>query len=211
MIYGLNHRYVFIHIPRIAGVAITRALARVALHCAVDLTADRHMKAVTLEQRLSDLWPELRRWALARSPWDIVLRDYRLTLAFDPTSTPARFFADLQHQIVNFLRPPELKASGMAPQRVLTSAIASWIQGNLHDTVAMWATAFLTRRAGRSADRLPAVRTGKFDRPRDRSRCCRAFGFDLRSRGRCFGDGHDRLAIRALAFLACGGHRRADG
>ncbi len=80
MIYDLHHRYVFIHIPRTAGVAITRALASVSSHCFVDLTSGRHMKAVSLQQRLSDLWPELRRWAIARSPWDIVLSDYRLTL-----------------------------------------------------------------------------------------------------------------------------------
>jgi hypothetical protein len=50
MIYDLHHRYVFIHIPRTAGVAITRALASVSSHCVVDLTypfsASLHGKSI---------------------------------------------------------------------------------------------------------------------------------------------------------------------
>ena len=80
MIYDLHHRYLFIHIPRTAGVAITRALAGVSSHCVVDLTAGRHMTAAALKQRLGDRWAQFRPWAIARSPWDIVLSDYRLTL-----------------------------------------------------------------------------------------------------------------------------------
>jgi len=41
VIYDLHHRYLFIHFPRTAGVAITRALAGVSSHCVVDLTAGR--------------------------------------------------------------------------------------------------------------------------------------------------------------------------
>jgi len=80
VIYDLHHRYLFIHIPRTAGVAITRALAGVSSHCVVDLTAGRHMTAAALKQRLGDRWHQFRPWAIARSPWDIVLSDYRLTL-----------------------------------------------------------------------------------------------------------------------------------
>ncbi len=80
MIYDLHHRYLFIHIPRTAGVAITRALASVSSHCVVDLTAARHMTAAALKQRLADRWAQFRPWAVARPPWDIVLSDYRLTL-----------------------------------------------------------------------------------------------------------------------------------
>ncbi len=80
MIYDLHHRYLFIHIPRTAGVAITRALAGVSSHCVVDLTAGRHMTAAVLKKRLADRWDQFRPWAVARSPWDIVLSDYRLTL-----------------------------------------------------------------------------------------------------------------------------------
>ena len=80
MIYDLHHCYLFIHIPRTAGVAITRALAGVSSHCVVDLTAGRHMTAAALKERLGDRWHQFRPWAVARSPWDIVLSDYRLTL-----------------------------------------------------------------------------------------------------------------------------------
>ena len=62
MIYDLHHSYLFIHIPRTAGVAITRALAGVSSHCVVDLTAGRHMTAAALKERQGDRWDQFRPW-----------------------------------------------------------------------------------------------------------------------------------------------------
>ena len=68
MIYDLHHSYLFIHIPRTAGVPITRALAGVSSHCVVNLTAGRHMTAAALKQRLGDRSHPFRPWSIARAP-----------------------------------------------------------------------------------------------------------------------------------------------
>lgn len=78
MIVCLNHGYAFIHIPRTGGISITTALAHACGgHACIDAFSRRHAVAGGIAYELP-CWSQLYRFAVIRSPWDVIASDWRL-------------------------------------------------------------------------------------------------------------------------------------
>ncbi len=84
MIFDMTKRFCFIHIPRTAGVSITRALRSVCPESDIYYHHNRHMTAQHLKESLNRsqerIWKYLFKFAIVRSPFEIIESDYLLTL-----------------------------------------------------------------------------------------------------------------------------------
>jgi len=83
--------FVFIHIPRTAGTAITLALAQQYPDAIVSLFGNKHADALRSCDyfRSGSEWLSAFRFSMIRSPWEIIASDYRHTLAAAMAATPA--------------------------------------------------------------------------------------------------------------------------
>lgn len=83
MIFSHVHRFVFIHIPRTGGMALTHALCSspIGKDVMCDNVSLRHATALDLRRMLGDsAFRDYRKFAVVRPPWEIVKSDYELTL-----------------------------------------------------------------------------------------------------------------------------------
>ena len=84
MILDCTKRFCFIHIPRTAGVSITRALREACPESDVYYHFRRHVRATGIKRMLNEAgdtnWERMFRFAVIRSPFEIIASDYRLTL-----------------------------------------------------------------------------------------------------------------------------------
>lgn len=80
MIFDLEKRFAFVHIPRCAGVAITVALRpHLSEHCVIDLV-HRHRWGWQIRDQVGvATWRSLYRFAVIRPPAEIIESDWRLT------------------------------------------------------------------------------------------------------------------------------------
>lgn len=81
MIYNLKHNFVFIHIPRTAGMSISRAIFEALPSSYMNLSEWRHRYAMEIQhmEELRDQFPTMYKFAVIRNPWDIVESDYSFT------------------------------------------------------------------------------------------------------------------------------------
>lgn len=81
MIYNIDARFLFVHIPRTGGMAITAQLLKCYPDSYVDTTHNRHLYGVDC-LRLDRLIrvPDLYRFAVIRNPWKIIESEYRLCI-----------------------------------------------------------------------------------------------------------------------------------
>ena len=84
MILDMIKKFCFIHIPRTAGVSITRTLREACLESDIYYHHNRHITAQSLKTSLmrnqEKTWNSLFKFAIIRSPFDIIESDYCLTL-----------------------------------------------------------------------------------------------------------------------------------
>ena len=84
MILDLTHDFAFIHITRTAGLSISQAIVagmKDPTGLLVDLVDGRHATARQIRRRVGPKkWDKLYRFAVIRSPWEIIESDWRLTL-----------------------------------------------------------------------------------------------------------------------------------
>lgn len=92
MIYDLTKKFLFIHIPRTGGMAITHSLAERCPDAVVDTFERRHWYAARVFEEIPELrrqWDFLYRFAVMRNPWEIIASDYNLTQRDTERLTPA--------------------------------------------------------------------------------------------------------------------------
>lgn len=81
MIYSPGYRFAFVHIPRCAGLSLTRTLAELSVvSCVVDTCELRHATAGQIAALVGSPWSGWFRFAVMRNPWRIMESDYRLCL-----------------------------------------------------------------------------------------------------------------------------------
>ena len=82
MIYNVRKKFVFVHIPRTGGIAITDALLSAFPDSCVDVVDRRHRYGMGVKglDRLSNLWDNLFKFTFMRNPWDIIESDFKLLL-----------------------------------------------------------------------------------------------------------------------------------
>jgi hypothetical protein len=75
----LSDKVCYVHIPRCAGMSITTALATAIPDAQVDTEQNRHDYAKYIRSRLNpSCWERTFRFAVIRSPWEIVASMWRL-------------------------------------------------------------------------------------------------------------------------------------
>lgn len=82
MIFNIDANFLFVHIPRTGGIAVTDALLSAFPDSYVDVTAQRHRYAMGCRgvDRLGagKVWSRLYKFAIVRNPWEIIESDFRL-------------------------------------------------------------------------------------------------------------------------------------
>lgn len=82
MIYNMNHKFIFVHIPRSGGIAVTDTLLTHFPDSYVDIMHRRHRYAIGCKEldRLGEIWDHMYKFAIMRNPWEIVESDFRLVM-----------------------------------------------------------------------------------------------------------------------------------
>jgi len=82
VIYNLKHNFVFIHIPRTAGMSISRAIFNALPNSYINLVEWRHRYGMEIQhmEELHAQFPTMYKFTVIRNPWEIVESDYSLTI-----------------------------------------------------------------------------------------------------------------------------------
>lgn len=83
MIYDFEKKFLFVHIPRTAGMSISHAMAERIPSVVIDSFERRHYYAYQIFREFEEFrkeWDFLYKFAIIRNPWEIIVSDYNLTM-----------------------------------------------------------------------------------------------------------------------------------
>lgn len=82
MIHNLDNNFIFVHIPRTGGMAITESLLTYFPKSYVDVMNDRHKYGRDCKNLdyVKEVWGDIYKFAFVRNPWDAIESDYRLCM-----------------------------------------------------------------------------------------------------------------------------------
>lgn len=94
MIYNMCKNFLFIHIPRCSGTSMSNALRTTFRDSLVNDDDMKHARVPRLKKMLGDRWADTYKFAVIRSPWEIIESYWRHTkLAYNEiTSTTNPFW-----------------------------------------------------------------------------------------------------------------------
>lgn len=110
MIIDYSKQFCFIHIPRGAGLSITQTLRQACPEADIFYHSPlRHYFAIQAINSIGigkELWERFYKFAVIRSPFDIIESDYRLTLHESQVASPSHLLHGWNQRIVRLKKEP---------------------------------------------------------------------------------------------------------